>query len=237
MATPYAIVELDSAESTQDEARVRAHSTRPILVVARHQPAGRGRLGREWIEPDLALFSSLAFEPAWPARDWSRITLVAGLAVRAAITELCGVTPGLRWPNDLVVESGKIGGLLVEASEGRVVVGCGINLFWRNPIPGAASLYAEGSAVGPPIELARAWADRFLDRMTASPGEWGADEYRGACVTIGQSVSYASGSGIAVSVSDDGGLVIETPSGRVTVTSGEVRMHDAATLPVDRGGI
>lgn len=237
MATPYAIVELDSAESTQEEARERASGDRPVLVVARHQPAGRGRLGREWIEPDLALFSSFAFEPSWPVAEWSRIPLVAGLAVRNAIADVSGIAVGLRWPNDLVVAAGKVGGLLVESCDGRVVVGCGINLLWKEPIPGAAALHADTSAVCPPLELARAWVDRFLERMTGSPGGWGAEEYRRACVTIGRSVSYAAGSGTAVSVSADGGLVVETPTGLVTVTSGEVRLHGPATLLIDPGGI
>lgn len=236
MATPYAIVELESAESTQDEARSRSNRRTPILVIAENQPAGRGRLGRSWVEPDQALFSSLAFSPVWPTPAWSRIPLVAGLAVRAAIEEVCGITAGLRWPNDLVTENGKIGGLLAESGDGLVVVGCGINMTWKDPMKGAAALFAPGSNVVPAHDIAIAWVDRFLELMARPPNAWGADEYRRACVTVGHLVSYPSGSGTATGISDDGALLVETDHGIVAVNSGEVRSHDPATLPEDRRG-
>ncbi|MGB9357622.1 MAG: biotin--[acetyl-CoA-carboxylase] ligase [Acidimicrobiia bacterium] len=236
MATPYAIVELHSAHSTQDEARSRRARDIPVLVVARHQPAGRGRLGRDWVEPDLALFSSIAFEPAWPVGAWGRIPLVAGLAVKEAIDASFGIDVGLRWPNDVVLPTGKVGGLLAESSGSTVVVGCGINLVWDAPVPGAAALHHDLAEAGRPLDLAVAWVDRFFDRLTRPPDDWGIDEYRRSCVTIGRSVSYAAGTGRARSISEDGALVIETPTGPVSVTSGEVRLHDPATIPFDRGG-
>jgi len=236
LATPYAIVELESAESTQDEARARSNPRNPILVIAENQTAGRGRLGRTWLEPDRALFSSFAFSPRWPASAWSRIPLVAGLAVREAIEARCGITVGLRWPNDLVTEDGKIGGLLVESGNGLVVVGCGINMMWDDPMNGAAALLSPGARVVPARDLAVAWVDRFLELMARPSNEWGVDEYRRACVTIGRWVSYPSGSGAATGISDDGALLVETSDGMVAVTSGEVRFHDPATLPDDRRG-
>ena len=236
MATPYAIIELESAESTQDEARSRSNPITPTLVIAENQPAGRGRLGRSWVEPDQALFSSLAFGPVWPLRAWNRIPLVAGLAVREAIEKVCGITAGLRWPNDLVTENGKIGGLLAESGDGIVVVGCGINMTWTDPINGAAALFAPGSEVVPARDLAVAWVDRFLELMTRPRDAWGADEYRRACVTVGHLVSYPSGSGMATGISDDGALLVATDGGIVAVDSGEVRLHKPATLPEDRRG-
>ncbi|MEA2009532.1 MAG: biotin--[acetyl-CoA-carboxylase] ligase [Actinomycetota bacterium] len=233
MATRYAFVELESTESTQDEARERYQPSAPVLVVADHQTAGRGRLGREWIEPGRALFASLAFEPTWPIEMWSLIPLVAGLAVRAAITAATGITVGLRWPNDLVVGDGKIGGLLAESGGGIVTIGCGVNLLWEKPIIGGAALYKSDPGPDMSGKIATTWADRFLDSMALPPGEWGIDEYRDACVTIGRPVSYAAGSGIAVGVSDEGSLLVETPGGVVAVHSGEVRLHDRATLPTD----
>ena len=237
MATPYAIVELESAESTQDEARARSNRGTPILVIADNQTAGRGRLGRTWLEPDRALFSSFAFNPQWPAPAWSRIPLVAGLAVREAIEARCAITVGLRWPNDLVTEDGKIGGLLVESGNGLVVVGCGINMMWDDPMNGAAALLPPGAHVVPARDLAVAWVDRFLELMARPSNEWGVEEYRRACVTIGHWVSYPSGSGAATGISNDGALLVETNEGMVEVTSGEVRFHDPTTLPDDRRGI
>jgi BirA family biotin operon repressor/biotin-[acetyl-CoA-carboxylase] ligase len=233
LATRYAVVELESTESTQDEARERYKGREPILVVADHQTAGRGRLGREWLEPDRALFASLAFEPAWPIEAWSLIPLVAGLAARSTIGAIAGVTVGLRWPNDLVIGDGKIGGLLAESGDGIVVVGCGINLLWEEPIVGGTALYEIDPGSEIVGHLGMGWADRLLGSMALQPDEWGIDDYRDACVTIGQPVSYDTGSGTAVAVSDEGSLLVETVGGVVAVHSGEVRLHDRATLPTD----
>ncbi|MEA2022802.1 MAG: biotin--[acetyl-CoA-carboxylase] ligase [Actinomycetota bacterium] len=234
MATRYAVVELESVESTQNEARDRYDRLGPVLVMADHQTSGRGRLGREWIEPDRAMFASLAFEPVWPIESWSLIPLTAGLAARSAIGDVSGITTDLRWPNDLMIGGGKIGGLLVESGDGVVVVGCGINLAWAAPVVGGDALY--GSDPGPEVvtELAAEWADRFLARMALDPGDWGLEEYREACITIGRSVSYAAGTGIAAAVLDDGSLLVETEDGVISVNSGEVRLHDRSTLSPDR---
>ena len=233
MATRYAVVELETTESTQDEARERYDGSEPILVTAGHQTAGRGRLGREWLEPDSALFASLAFEPAWPIEAWSLIPLAAGLAARSAIDGVAGVTVGLRWPNDLVIHGGKIGGLLAESGDGIVVVGCGINLRWDKPIAGGTALYEIDPGSEIPGALATGWADQLLASMALHPDEWAIDDYRNACVTIGRPVSYAAGSGTAVAVSEEGSLLVETVDGIIAVHSGEVRLHDRATLPTD----
>ena len=233
MATRYAVVELELAESTQDEARERYQRSDPVLVIADHQTAGRGRLGRDWIEPDRAVFTSLAFEPAWPIEAWSLIPLAAGLAARSAIERLSGINVALRWPNDLMIGEGKIGGLLAESADGVAIVGCGINLLWMDPVAEAGALYETDPDPGIARELAVAWADQLLDHMACGPDGWGIDGYREACVTIGRSVSYPGGSGIAVAVLDDGSLSVETTGGMITVHSGEVRLHGRATLPTD----
>jgi len=233
LATRYAVVELELAESTQDEARERYQRSEPVLVIAGHQTAGRGRLGRDWIEPDRAVFTSLAFEPAWPTGAWRLIPLAAGLAARSAVERLTGISVTLRWPNDLLIGERKIGGLLAESADGVAVVGCGINLLWDNPIAGAGALYETDPGPAIAREFAVAWADRLLGHMECRPDDWGIDEYRDACATIGRPVSYPGGSGIAVAVSDDGSLSVETANGTIAVHSGEVRLHGRATLPTD----
>jgi BirA family transcriptional regulator, biotin operon repressor / biotin---[acetyl-CoA-carboxylase] ligase len=179
------------------------------------------------------MYSSLAFEPTWPIDSLSLIPLVAGLAVRSAIEDLAGVSVGLAWPNDLMLSGGKVGGILVESGEGLVVVGCGVNLEWQSPMEGAVALDAVTLAPVSGLDLAVAWADRFLARLDHEPVDWGIDEYRAACSTAGRAVTYAGGPGFAVGISDDGSLLVETATGTIAVHSGEVRLHDAATLPLN----
>jgi BirA family transcriptional regulator, biotin operon repressor / biotin---[acetyl-CoA-carboxylase] ligase len=233
MDTHYASIVLSTAESTQDEAAAR-FTGGPFLVVADHQTAGRGRLDRVWVEPDRALFASLAFAPAWPAGAWGLIPLVAGLAMRQAIADRLGVDVDLEWPNDLMLGGDKVGGILVEASGERVVVGCGLNLWWADPIPHATGML--DSDPGPSLagEIAAVWVLRFLERMSADPSLWGAKEYEAACTTLGESVTFEA-SGVATGIAEDGSLLVDIGEGVIAIHSGEIR---SATLPTppDAGG-
>ena len=229
MATRYAVVELDTTPSTQDEARSRFDATAPVLVVSRHQTAGRGRLGRVWDEPDRGLFTSLALTPDWPRERWPIIPLVAGLAARTAIHDLTGVRVELRWPNDLVIDDRKVGGLLAESSGSVVVVGCGVNLSWAEPLHDATALSDHGALRVGPLELARGWTDRLLERLSGHPDDWGLDDYRDACATVGRRVAYAAGFGTAAGIDGDGRLLVETDAGVVAIGSGEVRTGDTIT--------
>jgi BirA family transcriptional regulator, biotin operon repressor / biotin---[acetyl-CoA-carboxylase] ligase len=227
MDTHYASVVLSTAESTQDEAAARFGGD-PVLVVAEHQTRGRGRLDRAWMEPDRALFASLAFVPAWPVATWGLIPLVAALAMREAVADRVGVDVELKWPNDLIAGSGKVGGILVEASASRVVVGCGLNLWWVDPIPGAAALLDDDPGSVLATEIAAVWVQRFLERMAADPALWGRHEYEAACTTMGQAVAFERASGIATGIEADGSLLVDTGEGVVAVYGGA---DHATTLP------
>lgn len=225
MDTRYAIVEYDSVSSTQDLAVSALHASgTPTLVTAARQTGGRGRSGRDWWQADRAVAASLAFRPDWSADALGLIPLLAGVAARRALAEVLGVTVGLKWPNDLVVAAGKAGGILSEAADGEVVVGCGVNLWWAEPPEGAAALldHDPGAQVAP--VFARTWAEHLLDLVALGPESWPHGEYHRACVTIGRAVSWDGGSGNAVGVGADGGLIVETGDGKVTLRSGEVRL-------------
>ena len=112
MATRYAVVELDTTGSTQDEARDRFKGPQPILVVSRHQTSGRGRLGRVWEDPDRALLASLVLSQGstkrppgslWPADTKSReIDTLGVLSLLASIASLIGFASStcLQWRTD-----------------------------------------------------------------------------------------------------------------------------------------
>ena len=235
MATPYRTIHLEAVRSTQDEASAAFRSSgrdTPVLVVADQQESGRGRSGRRWLEADRGLYSSLALVPPWEVDRWGLLPLVAGLAARRAVADVCDVHIGLKWPNDLELPSGKVGGILVEAAGDVVVVGCGVNLWWRHPSSGASSLLTEDPGPGMSAMLAEHWAADLLNRLEHHPNHWGHDEYRTASVTIGEEVSWdPRGRGTVADVDLDGALVVETAGGRQYLRSGEVRHLRAATLP------
>jgi len=219
MATPYSVHALDEVTSTQDLAAAMAGSE-PALVVAARQMTGRGRAGSQWLNAERAMAASLALTPDWPKSEWSLIALVAGLAA----AEVVGASCRLKWPNDLLIGSSKVGGILTETSGDIVVAGCGLNLYWPAPPPGITAIYRDDPGHECHLELARHWADSFLQRLSRGPRGWGIDEYRRRSATIGRSISWdPQGEGKALDVADDGALVVATAMGEVRLTAGEVR--------------
>src|ERR1700731_1016213 len=97
----------------------RAGAPEGLVVVADHQTAGRGRLGRSWESPPGAsLLASILLRPVLPP---ARLALCAGavaLAAADACAALTGVEPRLKWPNDLVVGGRKLAGILAESDPG-----------------------------------------------------------------------------------------------------------------------
>jgi BirA family biotin operon repressor/biotin-[acetyl-CoA-carboxylase] ligase len=222
MATPSpTVVHLDEVGSTQDEARSRFDGP-PVLVTATRQTAGRGRSGAEWQTADRAVAASLAFAPGWDAAALPRLTLVSGLAAVDAVGD--GVDLSLKWPNDVVTPRGKAAGLLVETADDVVVAGMGMNLFWVDPPAGAAALFGDDPGVEAARALAVRWATGLLVRSAAGPDAWGRDEYSSRCATLGREIAWEpDGRGRAVGVAPDGGLVVETATGTMTLRSGAVR--------------
>ncbi len=217
MATPYSVVRLAVTGSTQDDAR-RHHTDTPVLVIADAQTAGRGRGGSTWQTAPRAVAMSLAFRPDWQVSDWPLLPLLAAVAATAVVD--CQ----LKWPNDLLVNGAKVGGILVEAGEGPVVVGMGLNLWWPSPPTGYGALSSEEPLDGEPDVIATSWADRLLGLVAAGSGAWPHRDYVARCVTIGADITWdPDGEGHAVGIASDGALIVETPAGVKTIRSGEVR--------------
>ena len=225
MATHYDIVRCAEVASTQDVANERFTETEdPVLVVASRQVRGRGRQGRAWVEPDRGLFSSLAFTSEWTGADTTLIPLVAAVAVADAIEAEASVVVDLKWPNDLLIDGKKVGGILVEAAGARVTVGCGVNLWWASPPPFASAVFEEDPEHGVAERLATGWADRFLDIASGASSHWPRDAYVSRCVTLGSAVTWDSGSGIARRIGFDGSLIVDTDEGEIEVRQGDVHL-------------
>jgi BirA family biotin operon repressor/biotin-[acetyl-CoA-carboxylase] ligase len=219
MATPYSLQVYDEVTSTQDIAAA-ALVDEPILVVAGRQTAGRGRSQRTWESAPRAMAASLAMRPTWDLGSWPLIPLVAGLA--AADTLEGEVT--LKWPNDLLIGEDKVGGILVEGSDGVLVVGCGLNLWWPDAPAGSGALAVADPGPDAAEATATAWADRFLERMSAGPEKWGRTDYLARSATIGRRVTWEpNGEGEAIDLGDDGSLIVETTHGAQRLIAGEIR--------------
>ncbi|MCK5230724.1 MAG: biotin--[acetyl-CoA-carboxylase] ligase [Desulfobulbaceae bacterium] len=128
---------LDSTDSTNSVAMqmLGSGALAGTLVIAETQANGRGRLQRSWFSPPgTGLYLSMIMRPKLAPFDLPKIPLAAGVAVCRAIEEETGLQPGLKWPNDLLLDGRKFGGILCE-SEGAVtsgqigvILGIGINV-------------------------------------------------------------------------------------------------------------
>ena len=222
--------------STNATALDMAESGAPewTLVAAGHQTAGRGRLGRTWEDaPGRALLFSLVLRPGWlPPDRAGLLPLAAGLAMTDAARQVAELDVRCKWPNDLLVDERKVGGVLVESrvSSGGIdhaVVGIGVNLDPPGNVDLAAGLGdIEASAL---LEaFLRSFSSSYGSNASAFiKGVVGAYPHRSA--TIGRKVEAATTDGRrvrgrAIGVDDAGSLVVETPAGRVWITSGEVRL-------------
>jgi BirA family biotin operon repressor/biotin-[acetyl-CoA-carboxylase] ligase len=121
---PYRYAEL--AASTQR--LLTPEDAEGAVAVAEEQTEGRGRLGRSWhAPPRSSVLVSIVLEPAVPSARLPELSLVAGDAVAAAVAVETGLTPTIKHPNDVLVGGGKIAGILAESSDGRVILGIGVN--------------------------------------------------------------------------------------------------------------
>jgi BirA family biotin operon repressor/biotin-[acetyl-CoA-carboxylase] ligase len=122
---PYSYVE--SCPSTQ---RLLTPSmAEGTVAVAGAQTEGRGRLGRRWeAPPDTSLLCSVQLRPGVPAARFPELTILGAEACAEAIRAITGLEPTLKHPNDVLIGGSKVAGVLGEASDGRVVLGIGINV-------------------------------------------------------------------------------------------------------------
>jgi BirA family biotin operon repressor/biotin-[acetyl-CoA-carboxylase] ligase len=135
---------LETVTSTQDVARPLPIGS---IVVAEHQTAGRGRLDRRWEAPrGTALLVSFVVHP----------NPVLSLAAGIAAAQACGRGVRLKWPNDLLLNGLKVGGILVEVTRTTAICGIGINLSWAPA--GAATLDED--------------RDRLLERLREEIDRW-----------------------------------------------------------------
>lgn len=222
------------------------------VLVAEHQDAGRGRLGRDWVSPPgTGVTVSVLLRPDVPPDRYGWLPLLAGLAVRDAVRELVPAQVCLKWPNDLLLgdEQRKAGGILAEATSGpdgtAVVLGIGLNVSGGpGALPAnATSLRAEGAQAVDRTRVLVAVLTRLAERESAWRAAGGDPDahrlradYREACGSLGAEVRVElpggmTATGMAEDVDGDGRLLLLGADGhRRAVAAGDV-VH---LRPVDR---
>ena len=106
---------LNSTTSTNDEAERLAADQEPegLVVFSESQTHGRGRMGRKWSSPaGKGLWFSILLRPILSANECTQLTVASAVSLVRAINETTGITPDIKWPNDLLIRKKKIAGIL-----------------------------------------------------------------------------------------------------------------------------
>lgn len=240
---------LSSVDSTNGEALRWADETDPppegAVVLADSQTQGRGRWQREWISaPGASLVMSVILRPPWTDHRFGLLTVVTGLACAEAFDSL-GLGPsGLKWPNDVLIDDGKVAGILIETRMRQGVpalaaVGIGVNL--ADPgLPSeiaerATSLASAAERRGLDAPARREVLRAILERLEAAYRQMGHPsssdrlraQVRDRMVMMGSELVLRtpdgdSLEGVAEDLGRDGSLCLRTDSGTVAVHAAEI---------------
>lgn len=240
---PVEVMDLVDSTNTEAKRRIGAGFDRPLLLLARQQTAGRGRMGRTFCSPEGAgLYMSLLLFPDCPIAEVLPITSAAAVAVALAIEEVTGLSPKIKWVNDVYLSGKKVSGILAEGlvtpdGHSAVIVGIGINCTHAALPPEVAaiatSLADEGGRVDQNLLAARV-CDRLLDLYESLPEKSWLAPYRKRSMLDGKRVVFRSagdlsgkplGEGLVIGIGDNGELMLDTPEGMIALTGGEVSVR------------
>lgn len=234
-------------DSTNTQAKKLAAAGAPhgTVLVAGHQQAGRGRMGRSFSSPEgSGMYLSVILRPNCTPDRLMHLTCAVAVAMCQAVEDVTALRPGIKWINDLVIGKRKLGGILTEMSispgSGVVdyaIVGVGINCTQQQTdFPAqlqsiATSLAMEGFCVSPAALTAaaihRLW--QMDQQLLEEKVRW-MEKYKENCITLGQQIMLNRADqiryGTAIDLDDDGALVVRFPDGCVeTVSSGEASVR------------
>jgi BirA family biotin operon repressor/biotin-[acetyl-CoA-carboxylase] ligase len=229
----WTLVALDSVGSTNDEAAHLADAGAPegTVVWSREQTGGRGRRGRHWASPVGNLYTSTILRPECTASRAAELGFVAALAVADIVP--AGRPQRVKWPNDVLVEGGKVAGILLESAIGQtgqvqhVVAGIGVNVGFAPQLP---EMRYPGAALGGSVEAA---LEKLAAALAARLAEWrheGFETVRAAWLAkagpIGAEVDVKLGEelvrGRFAGLDREGALLLETAAGPRKIVSGEL---------------
>jgi len=208
------------------------------VYLAGEQTAGRGRGGHQWhSRPEDGIYVSILVRPSLNSERALWLSLIAGMAVKAAIEQVTGLAADIRWPNDVLLDGKKCAGILVESvyvgeAMRYAVIGIGLNVNHESfPEPLSQTATSLRQQAGHPFgrevllttllrslesELAGLEADQdVLERFTAA-SSW----VRNKRVSVAEDEGYT---GVTCGLNPQGFLLVETRDGIRTVRSGGVR--------------
>lgn len=222
---------LEEVDSTLDVAheRAAAGARSNVLIVADAQHAGRGRLGRSWSSaPRRGVWCTMVERPDPRAVDV--LSLRVGLSIAERLDALAGERVGVKWPNDLVIGAGKLGGILVEARWAGdqlswVAIGVGINVIPPADVPTAAGMLAGVRR----IDVLRQVVEgvRAAVSLRGPLSETELLRFQRRDILFGRRLA-SPGVGAGAGITPDGALMIRTAGGSEQHRAGTVEFAEGA---------
>ncbi len=201
------------------------------IATTDHQTAGRGRLGRQWVEaPATSVLVSILLRPPSKQRA-PELSLVAALATALAVEDATDLAAQIKWPNDVMLDRRKVGGILAELKGEVVVLGIGLNVNQtRDQLPAKTKVaVASLRTIDGRIRDREEVLERLMGRLDACYDTWKASGLGGLYDDIGardflrgRRITVDGADGTAERIERDGRLVVASDSGRLLVASGEV---------------
>ncbi|MCA9284861.1 MAG: biotin--[acetyl-CoA-carboxylase] ligase [Phycisphaerales bacterium] len=208
---------VDVVDSTQDEARRRELGVGQV-VVARRQTAGRGRLGRGWLDTAT---DGVAVTMLLPVAPPERLALQSAVATALAVERFLPAPVGLKWPNDVVASGRKLAGVLIEIRDGTAAIGIGVNVgqrSWPPELAPKAISIVEAGGRAERVEVAAALIESMAAAARQGDGALAA-AFETRCVLRGTTVELRHGQqllrGQVIRVDPLAGIALRTATGTV----------------------
>lgn len=229
------VLHYDVIDSTNLEAKrlIKSGVNLPLVIVADTQTAGKGRMGRQFYSPDkTGLYMSFVYEPLTDFQDSVTVTSAAAVAVVRAIEELTDLKPKIKWVNDIYIDDKKVCGILTEAVTGEktsIIVGIGVNITtdeFPDEIKNTATSLKRAVDKN---DLLECIVKHLIGLIKGLPQRTFLPQYKEKSMVIGKEVHFIKGGvdkeGIAVDINQDGGLIVQTTDGCVTLNTGEITLR------------
>lgn len=241
------IIVKDTVTSTNDLVKEAEWGRRPIVIIANRQTGGRGRLGRKFESPGgTGVYISFGIKPDFSIAHSPFVTMAAAVSVCRAVKKICSIETDIKWVNDIYYRRKKVCGILTEAQTNmetgvidRLIIGIGVNCFpgsFPPEIAHKAGSLADRTGAFSRSALAAEIVNQVCSIMSDVENRSFLDEYRRRCFILGENIHVhplSSDREIlakALSVEDDGGLLVEYLEGenagiREVLHTGEISIR------------
>jgi BirA family biotin operon repressor/biotin-[acetyl-CoA-carboxylase] ligase len=210
--------ELESTQTTAKYFLLEENAEEGTVIIADQQTTGYGRQGKKWESPVGNLYFSLILKPEdKPLSDYGQLGFVIAVAVQKALHALfSSLSLSLKWPNDILIEHKKVGGIIIEAEQKGVVIGMGINI---NSAPDAAISLNDCNVSMPETEevlkaiLKSVWetySQWLTDGFDTIKESWTKYAYQ-----LGEMIERNDVKGQFIGISDEGAMLVKDKSGLI----------------------